>query len=143
MTEAADTFSTVIPLQIPEQVRAFAEKGVSQAREGYARLEDAAHASTGAINAVLASASKGATDYSSKMLQIARTNTDANFEFAQELLGAKSVSQAVELWTGFARKQVEAYTAQSKELFELTKKVAAETAEPIKAGASKIVSSAA
>lgn len=143
MTETTDQFSTVIPLQIPEQVRAFAEKGVSQAREGYTRMKDAAEAQNGTMTAVFASATKGATEYSSKLLEIARANTEANFDFAQELLGVKTVSEALELWTSFTRKQVEAATVQGKELVELSKKVATETAEPIKAGASKLMHPAA
>ena len=143
MTDTTDHFSTVIPLQIPEQVRAFAEKGVSQAREGYSRIKDAAEAHNGAVTAVLASVSKGATEYSTKLLEIARTNTEANFDLAQNLLGVKNVSEALELWTTFARKQAEAYTQQGKELVELSKKVATETAEPIKSSASKLFTPAA
>jgi hypothetical protein len=34
MAESTDSFSSsVIPFQVPEQLRAFAEKGVSQARD--------------------------------------------------------------------------------------------------------------
>jgi len=49
----------------------------------------------------------------------------------------------MELWTGHARKQLETYQAQAKELVELTQRVANETAEPIKASASKYYPSAA
>ena len=62
----------------------------------------------------------------------------ANLDFAQELVGVKSPSEAMELWTSHARKQFEAFTAHTKELAELAQKVATETAEPIKASASKL-----
>ena len=55
----------------------------------------------------------------------------------------KSLPQAGELWTGYSKKQFEALTVQAKELAELTKKIASETAEPIKANASKIFTPAA
>ena len=43
MTNANDAFSaSVIPFEVPEQMRAFAEKGVSQARDNYAKFKDAA-----------------------------------------------------------------------------------------------------
>jgi phasin len=76
-------------------------------------------------------------------VEIMKANTTANLDFAQELLGAKSPSEAVELWTSHARKQYEAFTAQAKELAELSQKVATETVEPIKANASKLFKPAA
>ncbi len=136
MATSTDPFSSsVIPFQLPEQVREFAEKGVSQAREGYAKLKDAAETHNGAVQAVMTSATKGATDLSSKLLEIVKTNTNAGFDFAQELVAVKSPSAALELWTSFTRKQVEAFTGQTKELAELTQKIVSETAEPIKTSA--------
>ena len=67
-----------------------------------------------------------------------KANTTATLEFAQELFGVKSPSDAMELWTSHTRKQFETFTAQAKELAELGQKVATETVEPIKANASKL-----
>ncbi|AVT78156.1 phasin [Rhodopseudomonas palustris] len=143
MADSSDPFSTVMPFQLPEQVRAFAEKGVSQARESYAKLKDVAETQNGTIEAVFTSASKGATDYSTKVFDFVKTNTSASFDFAQSLIGAKTLPDMMELWTSHAKKQIETLTAQTKELTELTQKVAAETVEPIKANASKIFKPAA
>jgi hypothetical protein len=49
----------------------------------------------------------------------------------------------MELWTSHARKQFETFTAQSKELAELSQKVATETVEPIKTSAAKFYKPAA
>jgi hypothetical protein len=49
----------------------------------------------------------------------------------------------MELWTAFARSQVETFTGQTKQLAELGQKIATETAEPIKTGASKLFQPAA
>jgi phasin len=139
MAESTDPFSSsVIPFQVPEQVRAFAEKGVSQAREGYNKFKDAAETHNGTIEAVFSTVSKGATEYSAKLMEIMKANTGASLDFAQELVAVKSLPQAFELWTSHAKKQVETFTAQTKELAELTQKIATETAEPIKSGASKL-----
>jgi phasin len=144
MANPTDPFSaSVIPFEVPEQVRAFAEKGVSQARESYAKFKDVAESSNGTIEAVFTSAGKGASEYSSKLMDIMKANTTANLDFAQELVSVKTLPQAMELLTAHARKQFEAFTVQSKELVELTQKVATETVEPIKAGASKIFKPAA
>ncbi|KIZ39651.1 MULTISPECIES: phasin [Rhodopseudomonas] len=143
MVDQSDPFTNVTPFQLPEQVRAFAEKGVSQARESYSKLKDAAESQNGAIEAMFSSVSKGASEYSAKLLDIAKTNTSANFDFAQGLFGAKTMPEAFEMWTSHAKKQLELLTAQTKDLAELTQKVAAETVEPIKANASKMFKPAA
>jgi len=144
MADQIDPFSSsVIPFQLPEQVRAFAEKGVNQAREGYAKFKDAAETHNSTVEAVFNTATKGAAEVSTTLLDIAKTNTNAGFDFAQSLIGVKSPSQAFELWSGFAKSPFEALTGQSKQLAELSQKIAAETAEPIKTGANKLFQPAA
>jgi phasin len=135
---ATDPFSaSIIPFEVPEQMRAFAERGVSQARDHYAKFKDAAETHNGTIEAVFTSASKGASEYSAKVMEFVKANTTANLDFAQELLGIKSPAEALELYSSHARKVFETLSAQAKELAELSQKVAAETAEPIKASAAK------
>ena len=134
-----DPFSaSIIPFEVPEQVRAFAEKGVSQARDNYAKFKDAAETHNGTIEAVFSAYSSGAKQYSAKLMDMIKAGASANLDFAQELVGVKTPSEAMELWTSHARKQFETFTAQAKELAELVQKVATETAEPIKASVSKL-----
>ena len=59
------------------------------------------------------------------------------------LVAVKTPSEALELWTGHAKKQFEAFTAWGKELTEITQRVATDTVEPIKANASKLFKPAA
>ncbi|HEX7791291.1 MAG TPA: phasin [Afipia sp.] len=132
-----DPFSTVIPFQVPEQVRAFAEKGVSQARDGYQKFKEAAESNNGVFEAAYTSATKGANDLTAKLIDIAKTNTESAFDFAQSLIGVKTLPEAFELVNSHARKQFEVLTAQSKDLAEFGQKVAADTVGPIKAGAAK------
>jgi phasin len=144
MASSTDPFSaSIIPFEVPEQMRAFAEKGVSQARDHYAKFKDAAETHNGTIEAVFTIASKGASEYSARLMEIVKANTTANLDFAQELLGVKSPSEVMGLWTSHARKQLETATAQARELAELGQKVATQTAEPIKATASKLFTPAA
>ncbi|AWL93876.1 MULTISPECIES: phasin [Bradyrhizobium] len=144
MTGATDPFSaSIIPFEVPEQMRAFAEKGVSQARENYAKFKDVAESHNGTVEAVFTSASKGASEYTAKLVEFMKANTSAQLDFAQQLFGLKSPAEALELWTGHTRTQLETLQSQAKELVELTQRVAAETAEPIKASASKFYKPAA
>jgi phasin len=140
----SDPFSaSIIPFEVPEQMRAFAEKGVSQARDNYAKFKDVAESHNGTIEAVFSTASKGASEYSAKLMEIMKANTTASLDFAQALIAVKSPSEAMELWSSHAKAQFETFTANAKELAELAKKVATETAEPIKTSASKLFQPAA
>ena len=139
MANPNDPFSEVVP----KQMRAFAEKGVSQARDNYAKFKDVAESHNGTIEAVFTQLSKGASEYCTKLMEMMKSNTTANLNFVQELLGIKSPSEALELWTSHTRRQSETFTAQVKDLAELTQKIATETAEPIKANASKLFKPAA
>jgi phasin len=76
-------------------------------------------------------------------MEMMKANTTATLDFAQELVGVKSPSEAMELWTSHAKKQFEALTVHGKELAELGQKIATETVEPIKANASKLFKPAA
>jgi phasin len=122
---------------IPEALRETAEKGVAQAKDTYEKAKVAAEQATGLLKDTYATAAKGATDYNLKIMEIARTNTNATFEYAKELMGVKSPSDFVVLWTAHARKQFDTMTAQTKALTELAQKVTTEIAEPLKAGVTK------
>lgn len=128
---------------IPEPVRAFVESGFAQAQQNYDRLKDAAQGNNVAVEAVFGVASKGISDYSSKMLGFFQANTFAVFDLAQQLAGVKSVSQAAELWQSHARKQIETLTDQSRELAELSRKVATDAVEPFKDSVAKLFQPAA
>jgi phasin len=119
-------------MEIPAAFREFAEKSVSQAKETYEKMKSAAEEATDVLEETYATASKGAADYGLKVIEVARVNTNAAFDFATELMAVKSPSEFVELSTAHARKQFEALTAQTKELTAIAQKVATETAEPIK-----------
>jgi len=124
-------------LEIPAAFREFAEKSVSQAKENYEKMKSAAEEATDVLEDTYATATKGASDYGLKMIEAARVNTNAAFDFTTELMTVKSFSEVVELYTAHARKQFETVTAQSKELAALAQKVATETAEPMKESVTK------
>lgn len=124
-------------LEIPAAFREIAEKSVAQAKESYEKMKSVAEDATDVLEDTYATASKGAADYGLKVIEAARENTNAAFDFYTQLMTVKSLSEVVELSTAHARKQFEAVTAQSKELASLAQKVATETAEPLKDSVSK------
>ena len=119
-------------MEIPAAFREIAEKSVSQAKENYEKMKSAADEATGMLEDTYATATKGASEYGLKVIEAARENTNAAFDFATRLMTMKSLSEVVELSTAHTRKQFEALTAQSKELATIAQKVATETVEPVK-----------
>lgn len=138
MAQSQDPFSTVVPFEVPGSIREFAEKGVSQARETYEKFKDVAQHSNETIEAVYAASTKGASDYSGKLIDCARANANAAFDVAEKLVAVKSPSEVFSIWTTYARSQYEALTSQARELAELGQRVATETVEPIKTASSKV-----
>ena len=127
-------------VEMPAAFREFAERGVAQCKDTYEKMKAAAEEATDVIETTYSTATKGASDYGLKMIEAARVNTNAAFDFAGELITAKTLSEIIELSSAHARKQFEALTQQSKELGALAQKVATDTAEPIKSGMNKAFS---
>jgi phasin len=119
-------------MEIPAAFREIAEKSVSQAKETYEKMKSAAEEATDVIEDTYATASKGASDYGLKVIEVARANTNAAFDFAGQLMTVKSLSEMVELSTAHSRKQFETLTAQSKELVAIAQKAATDSIEPVK-----------
>lgn len=130
-------FPTFPGVEAPAAFRDIAEKSLSHAKENYEKMRSAAEEATGVLEDTYASASKGASDYGRKVIELSRANANAAFDFAAELLGAKTLSEVVELTTAHTRKQFEALSEQGKELAALAQKVATEASEPIKEGMTK------
>ncbi len=124
-------------VEMPAAFREFAERGVAQAKDTYEKMKAAAEEATDVLETTYSTATKGASDYGLKVIEVARANTNAAFDFAGEVMAAKTMSEVVELTSAHARKQFESLSAQAKDLNALAQKVATETAEPIKSGMNK------
>ena len=116
-----------------DQVRAFAEKGLEQSKEVYAKVK------TGAEEAQKALESTYETAKSVKTIAALRTNTEAGFSHLEALIGAKSLSEVIELQTAFIRKSAETAVEQAKELQTVTTKAAEDVSKPLKAVFEKVV----
>ena len=130
-------------MEVPAAFRDLAEKSLAQAKENYEKMKSVAEEATDLIEDTYATASKGYTAYGLKVIETARANSDATFGLMAGLMGVKSYSEAVELTSGYMRKQFETMTMQAKELSEHAQKVATETAEPIKASFNNVLKTAA
>src|SRR6476660_6342223 len=111
-------------LEVPAAFREIAEKSVAQAKDAYEKVKAAAEEATDVLEDTYTTAAKGAADYNLKVIETARANTNAAFDYARELLDVKSFTEVIELASLHARKQFEAFSEQTKELTALAQKVA-------------------
>ncbi|GLK67198.1 phasin [Hansschlegelia plantiphila] len=118
-------------------VRELAEKSVQQAKEGYARFKTVAEEASDTIEDAVATTSKGYKELSRKSVEVARSNANAHFDFLHALVGAKTLSQAIELQTSYARQQFDVVSGQIKELSALAQKTATDGARPFQSLAGK------
>jgi phasin len=118
----------------PQAFREMAEKGTTQAKVTYEKMNAATAEATDLIKNSYSMAVKGAQDYNTKFVEFAQTNTEAALGFVQKLSGVKSPSDFIELSTDHSRKQFETLTEQTKELAALAQKVTLATVEPLKTG---------
>jgi phasin len=129
--------------EIHESVRKAAEQGLEQTRTAYDRFRAVTEETTGSFETSYAAAAKGLHEFNAKAIDALKSNADATFELMKSLMNVTTVSEAITLQTEHARKQFEALTAQTKELAEIAKKVATETAEPLKTSVVKTFGKAA
>ncbi len=141
-TTAAGNKSAGAPkMGTPQALREMADKGTAQAKASYDKMSAATAEASSVLKNAGATAAQGFKDGNAKVIEFARANSNAAFDFANELLAVKSPSEFIQLSTEQARKQFEVLSEQAKELTALSQKVMLETAEPLKAGAAKAFAS--
>jgi phasin len=98
-----------LKLEMPAQVREFAEKTIDQAEKGFSAFIDAANKSVSILP-------PPATDLPLKALSMSERNMKAAFDHARRLLQAKDVQDAMRIQADFLKAQYESATEQLKEL---------------------------
>ena len=124
----------------PQAFREMAEKGTTQAKETYEKMNAATAEATDLIKNSISTAVNGAQDYNTKVIEFAQANTKVALDFVQKLSGVKSPSDFIQLSTDHSREQFETLTEQTKELAALAQKVTLAAVEPFKTGITKAFS---
>jgi len=117
---------------IPGIFGGFAEQGAVRARERLDNMKLASGEIAQALREVYSTNAKGAADYGIKVIEFSNANANAALDFLSHLAGTKSLSDLINLSATHGRQNIEVASAQNRELWELARKVATETAEPIK-----------
>ena len=115
-----------------DQFRAFAEKGVEQSKEAYAKLKTGAEEAQKSIETSYETARNVSAELSLKAISALRTNAETGFAHLEALAGAKSLSEIVELQTAYLRKRVELTVEQAKDFQTVASKAAEDVSKPVK-----------
>ena len=96
-------------MQVPVQIKEFAEKTLEQAEKGFNSFIEAANKSAAMMPGP-------ATDMSKKLLAMAEQNLRSTFDHSKKLLHAKDVQEAMQMQTEFLKAQYASATEQLKEM---------------------------
>jgi phasin len=114
--------------------REFAEKGVAQAQDTYAKVTAATAEATSILEETCTSAAQATAECNRKTAEAVCAHTEIFFDFALGLVKAKSPGEFLKVSSDHLSKQLDALTEQAKEFTALAHKAVSETAEPIKTG---------
>lgn len=109
-------------LEVPAEVREFAEKTVEQARKAFEGFVVAAQKATAQQEATTASLTSGAKDITSKAIGYAEANVKAAFDHAQKLIQIRDPKEILAVQSEFVKSQLAAVQEQAKDLGEVVKK---------------------
>ena len=125
-----------------DQIRSFAEKGVEQSKEAYAKLKTGAEETQKVLESTYETAKTVSSDLSLKSIAILRTNAEASFSHLEALVGAKTLSEVFELQTSFLRKRVEMAIEQAKDFQTVASKAVEDVSKPVKTAFEKAMKDA-
>jgi hypothetical protein len=137
---ASDTHRKIAPQfeesrdpQVPDTMRALAERSVAQTRELYERSANALRAVLETWERSLDAGGQGAVALNRTIIDIAERNISTGFDLATSLAGAKNLAEVMEVQAAYWRKQFGELSMQAEEVRALSTKVTADVVEPIKA----------
>jgi phasin len=113
--------------EIPAEIRAFAEKGVEQAKVAFESFVSAAQQAVNTAENHATTARTGAKEVGDLAIRFTERNIASSFEFTQKLLQAKDPQALVALHSEYVKTQIAALTEQAKEFSKQAAKLAGTT----------------
>ncbi len=115
---------------IPNEVRAFAEQSVTQARKAFEGFIEAANKAVGQLQGQTVAAHSAASEIAHKSMTYAEQNVTATFEFAQKLMSAKDTADLMRLQSEYLSRQMQTLSSQVQDLGQSAAKIVVEAAKP-------------
>jgi hypothetical protein len=135
--QAQDMFAAAKDAKIPENLQHFAEESVTKSREAFHKINAVAKDSAKTLEEVVLASTAGNKAISEKMFANTVLNTEALFDAAQAMAKAKTMPEAAQIQAKFFQQQMNVVGTQTKDLFELSTKVAKQAFESMNQAATK------
>ena len=115
---------------MPDEVRAFVEQSVSQARTAFDGIAQAANQAVAQWKGQAEAARAGASEIAHKSMAFAEVNMSSTFDFAQKLMHAKDPQEVMRLQSEFLSNQMRALSSQAQDLGQSAAKIVMDAAKP-------------
>jgi phasin len=135
--QAQDMFAAAKDAKIPENIQHFAEESVTKTREAFHKFNATAKDNAKALEEMVLASTAGNKAIGEKVMANTVTNTEALFDAAQAMAKAKTLPEAAQIQAKFFQQQMTIAGTQTKELFELSTKVAKQAFETMNSAATK------
>lgn len=112
--------------EIPKEMRSMAEASVEQARKTFETLLASAQVTASTLEEREAAVRAGARDVSSKAITYAEKNVQVSIDYAQSLLNARDLTEAMRLHSEYVLLQMRALTEQASEIGQIIGRTAME-----------------
>jgi phasin len=117
---------------MPNEVRAFVEQSVAQARTAFDGIAQAANQAVAQWKGQAEAARAGASEIAHKSMAFAEQNMSSTFDFAQKLMHAKNPQDVMRLQSEFLANQMRALSSQAQDLGQSAAKIVMDAAKPKK-----------
>ncbi|MGA8654327.1 MAG: phasin family protein [Xanthobacteraceae bacterium] len=115
---------------MPNEVRAFVEQSVAQARAAFDGIANAATQAVSHWQGQAHAARAGASEIAHKSMAYAEQNMAATFDFAQQLMRAKDPAEVMRLQQEYIARQMQTLSTQTHELGQSAAKIVMDAAKP-------------
>jgi phasin len=117
---------------MPNEVRAFVEQSVAQARAAFDGIATAAIQAVSQWQGQAQAARAGASEIAHKSMAYAEQNMTASFDFAQKLMHAQDPTEVMRLQQEYIARQMQTLSSQAQELGQSAAKIVMDAAKPKK-----------
>jgi len=135
LSEKETSMNATPTFEVPSAVRDLAERSIDQARQAFDSFISTARSTSGKAQSSAELARKSTQELGSHAFQAAEQNVKATLDFAQTLVQAKSLQEAMQLQAEFTRSQFAVVQAQAKELSNLAQGALKQGAEQVQSAA--------
>lgn len=117
---------------MPNEVRAFVEQSVSQARAAFDGIAQAANQAVSQWQGQAEAARAGASEIAHKSMGYVEQNMASTFEFAQKLMQVRDPTEVVRLQSEYLSNQMKMLSSQAQDLGQSAAKIVMDAAKPKK-----------